>query len=92
MVVVEVHVVWFVEGAIHDGERMEREWTKTTSGRIDELDWATSAKTEACNVGITHSEIVGDVGIDKRFHIGRLQRAEVVMTSKVDVLLRNGIL
>ena len=69
MVVVEVHVVWFVEGAIHDGERMEHERTKATSGGIDELDWATSAKAEACNVGIAHGEIVGDMGIDERFHI-----------------------
>jgi hypothetical protein len=65
LVVVEVHVVRFVEGAIHDGERMECERTKTAGGWIDELNRATGAESEACDVGIAHCEVVGDMGIDK---------------------------
>ena len=73
LLVVESHIFRFVERAIHNGERMEHKRTKAASGWIDELDRATSAKTEASNVGVAHGEIVGDMGIDERFHIDRLQ-------------------
>jgi hypothetical protein len=33
------------------------------------MNWAAGAKSEARYVGIAHCEIVGDMGVDKRFHI-----------------------
>ena len=68
-VVVEVHVVCFAERAVHHSERVESECCKAFCFRVGEADWATCAKSEASNIGIAHCEIVGDMGIDKRFHI-----------------------
>ena len=65
----KMHVVFVTEGAIHDGERMEREVGQLHGDRVNPTDGAAGLETEAGLVGKAHREVICVAGISKALHV-----------------------